>query len=873
MHIRNKCSLTACLGLILAAWTLAGCAGSQVSGLSAAGDGPAAPALVAAPNGGADAAGLPAGLPVDYQQPWEQLDAFGLVVPESAQRESSAVDLSSEFKTGVDRFSEAGDVSNYDQASSIGSGIVGSAELSHAIYRLPLGVAQPGVVSVDVNLRARSDGSLSDYWLGVSDFGSGQWRWRGPLSDGQLRLSLPVGDYTSELGNLFVAIAAYDGSAVDVVGVGANPRNGGDLVAPSAPAAPLLTPVAGGVLMVWLPVAASDLAGYRIYYSSQPFLDGNSTGVRRVEYLDASRRFILKQPGHVYVRLTAVDISGNESPVSPQVDAEALAGEPLEMVLETDLVSGLLGDSANLTATGGDSYDFDLDGDGVFEITGDVTGVAALSAQNTGIIRPRVRANMGGTSMALGAVSLIIAAQIPPVAIVDATPNEGVLWRQPEALSVTFDASLSYDQDGAGLEYAFDPLGDGTFTAWNASDSYIYEYTEKGTFLAAMRVKDDDGLIAHSSALVEVKQVAGFNARGITRFNNNGQYSSLAIVDGHPAITMFDASSNFLVYMRATDSGGNLWGDPMVLDNTVGAGLHTSLAVIDGKPAVSYYVSGPNEVRYLRADDAQGTSWTNAPVVIDGPINLAPNTSLYYVDGNPAVAYADAGAGTLKYRRATSGAGTGDTAADWVDAPLTLDASGDVGGYPSPKVISGNPAITYWDINNLEALYRRAVNTTGATAGNWPVAPARCSPAGVVVGGYTSLLEVNGRPAVSFFEVAVGSLQYIRASTSSGAVTADWPLVTVQVASGGSAGQYNSLALVNGRPAISFSATVPWVSLYYSRATNTNGTVWDPPVTVKSHPAEAAGFYSSLVDIDGLPAISYWGLAFSTIEFATPILN
>ena len=148
---------------------LAACSGSQVTDL-AAGEPPPAPDVLTVPGG--SRTGWPAsGLPLDFQQPWEKLDGAGLVVPESAQsRDLSAVNLSSEFRTGVDRFSEAGDVSNLDQASSVGSGTVGSTQLSHAVYRLPMGAGQPGVVSVDVNLRARSDGSLSDYWLGISDY-------------------------------------------------------------------------------------------------------------------------------------------------------------------------------------------------------------------------------------------------------------------------------------------------------------------------------------------------------------------------------------------------------------------------------------------------------------------------------------------------------------------------------------------------------------------------------------------------------------------------------------------------------------------------------------------------------------------------------
>ncbi|MBN2081206.1 hypothetical protein JW859_03250 [bacterium] len=867
------------VALVLGTAVFSACGGSQMAPLGAAEGSTNAASPTGAPAAGAVETatdGWPAALPVDYQQPWEELDADGYVIPDSAQaRGTSTIDADSEYTPGIDRFSEAGDVDNLDEASRLASGAVGDNEASHAVYRIPLGANQPGVVTTDINLRPRDDGQLSEFWFGLSDYAAGAWEWHGPYADGQVRLSLPDGNYTSELGNLFVSLVAFDGATFDVVAVSANPRDGVDTTPPPVPSAPVLTPVAGGLFLVWVPVVASDLAGYRIYYSDQSFVDANSPGVMSVDYLEGSGRFVLKHTGQTYVRLASVDVTGNESDLSATASAEALPGDALEVVLTTDLVSGLIGDTVNLTATGADSYDFDVNGDGIFEVTGNVTGLASASLNSTGIIRPRVRAISGGEGemKALGAVSLVIMASIPPVAIAEASPNSGVIWREPEMVSVTFDASLSYDQDGTLLEYAYDPMGDGTYTSWSASDTYNYDYTECGTYLAAIRVKDEDGSIAHTSTLVQIKQVAGFDARAITRFNGTGQHASLAIVDGNPAIAMFDTGSSMLTYMRATDPQGSLWYEPFVIDNTVGTGLYASLQVINGNPAVSYYNSGPSEVMYLRADDAQGSSWTNTPVVIDGPVGLSTSTSLAYIDGNPAIAYVDSGPDILKYRRATTAAGTGDTAADWADAPLTLDASGNIGGFPSLKVISGNPAIAYWDATNQEALYRRAVNTTGAAIGNWPVAPARCSPAGVTVGGYISLLEVNGRPAVSFFESAIGSLQYIRASTSSGAVTADWPIVTIQVASGGGAGQWNSLALVNGRPAIAWVQSGPWLGLFYSRATDNHGTTWNPPVAVKSEPTEAVGYYTTLLDIDGLPVISYWNLAFSMAEYATVELN
>jgi len=851
------------------AWLVSGCAGSNPTDLSAGVESQSSdPAVLAVDS--PPAAGLPVSLPADFRLPWEKLDDSGLVIPgQSSTRMASAINPDSEFAAGVDRFSESGDVADLDQASSISSGSMGQSLFSYATYRLEMAGAQPGVIAVDVNLKARGDGALSDYWLGISDYGAGQWQWHGPLTDGQARLSLEPGEYISGLGNLFVVLAAFDGSAFDVVGVAANALNELDTEAPPAPDAPLITPITGGLLLTWLPVAASDLAGYYVYCNSAPFFDELGTGVRRISYLEATHSHVLPWIGQAYLRLTAVDISGNESEMSALVSAEALAGEPLEVILQTDLVSGLLGDTANLTATGADAYDFDLDGDGIYEITGDLTGTAAVDTTSTGLIRPKVRASdSSGSAKALGSVSLIIAAQMPPVAIVEATPDQGVLWRQPETVSVTLDASLSYDQDGTSLEYSFDPLGDGSFSAFDPDDSFDFEYAASGMYRAAVKVKDADGLVDYSFVPVTIRQVSGFDARNIDPFGSKGEYSSMAIVDGNPAITMYDSNSGFLLYMRATDPGGNLWEEARVIDAS-GASIYTSLAVIAGHPAVSYFVAPAFEVRYLRADDPQGASWTSTPVVIEVTSSMA--TDLAEVNGNPAVIYTDNGF-NLRYRRATSAAGTGDTAADWAALPFTLENAGDVDS-PSLEIISGNPAVAYQNIFMQEVRYRRATTSTGENFGDWPVAYARASPLGVSVGGYVSLLEVNGRPAVCYYENGISSLQYVRALNSTGAVTDDWPVVGVQVASGGNDGWHNSMAIVDGRPCISFVANHPWIGLFYSRAVDADGTAFEPRVTVFSESAESVGHYSSLVEIDGLPAISYWNITDDNIGYATPEFN
>jgi len=95
----------------------------------------------------------PAGLPEDRLQPWEELDADGFVVP---SRRASNLNFDSIFASGVERYLEAGDVTTYGEASSFASGAAGGEEMSYAIYRLPLGVEQPGTCRWAWSSRGRS---------------------------------------------------------------------------------------------------------------------------------------------------------------------------------------------------------------------------------------------------------------------------------------------------------------------------------------------------------------------------------------------------------------------------------------------------------------------------------------------------------------------------------------------------------------------------------------------------------------------------------------------------------------------------------------------------------------------------------------------
>ena len=93
---------------------------------------------------------------------------------------------------------------------------------------------------------------------------------------------------------------------------------------------------------------------------------------------------------------------------------------------------------------------------------------------------------------------------------------------------------------------------------------------------------------------------------------NVGSYTSLAVVNGNPAISYYEQTNADLRYVRATTASGTLagdWGAPVTLDSTGDVGSYTSLAVVNGNPAISYYDQTNGDLRYVRASDASGTTW------------------------------------------------------------------------------------------------------------------------------------------------------------------------------------------------------------------------------------------------------------------------
>jgi hypothetical protein len=115
----------------------------------------------------------------------------------------------------------------------------------------------------------------------------------------------------------------------------------------------------------------------------------------------------------------------------------------------------------------------------------------------------------------------------------------------------------------------------------------------------------------------------------------------------------------------------------------------------------------------------------------------------------------------------------------------------------------------------------------------------------------SSLVIVDGRPAISFYDNGKGDLCFVRAIDSDGDSWAE-----VQVLDQlGDTGQQPAMALVNGRAAIAYH-DAGHGALCYIAASDATAHHWLPRQLLHSQPFTGSGKLASLADNSGDPVIA-----------------
>lgn len=166
--------------------------------------------------------------------------------------------------------------------------------------------------------------------------------------------------------------------------------------------------------------------------------------------------------------------------------------------------------SFSATATDQDgyiaSYEWDFDGDGVYDSNTATVASATYTYTNGGTYSPKVRVTDNGGLSAVSNISTITVnapGNLPPVV----SSISAALSSASAPSTVAFSAAAS-DSDGSIALYEWDFDGNGTFDASTTTSPVSYTYNTAGTYTATVRVTDNLGATATASTTVTLSSSA-----------------------------------------------------------------------------------------------------------------------------------------------------------------------------------------------------------------------------------------------------------------------------------------------------------------------------------------------------------------------------
>ncbi len=426
--------------------------------------------------------------------------------------------------------------------------------------------------------------------------------------------------------------------------------------------------------------------------------------------------------------------------------------------------------------------------------------------------------------------------------------------------SVHFDAAMSSDYMGAVTNYEWDLDGDGAYELSGAAQvTADYTYDTAGVYTTALRVSDVYGATGTATVPVTVSaEPSGTWHINLADdgYEETGWYASLLEVEGLPAVAYLDhanvSTPGVVRYIRATDAQGIAWGAPVLIGECGAGGGHVSLTLVEGQPAVSYGDGVARQIMYCRASDATGSAWGSPQVIAPDYGDFPDVTCLAIVAGNPAVMFVDT-AHKVRYIRALD-----TTGAAWPAADIELDGSGQA-IYQGALLISGGVPLVFYNYDMWrEVRLARAQDATG-TAWDAPETVLTTE-----MGLYVSVAVISGRPALAYVDGGSQDLYYMRADD---ALAHTWG-AAVKLSPLTSSGRRDPcLSIIAGQPAVTYYDQDNG-KLLYVRASDTDGAAWGSSMVVDNDDFDTTGFYSSLGEIAGMPAVAYYNWTQGALMFA-----
>jgi PKD repeat protein len=123
--------------------------------------------------------------------------------------------------------------------------------------------------------------------------------------------------------------------------------------------------------------------------------------------------------------------------------------------------------------------------------------------------------------------------------------------------------------------------------------------------------------------------------------------TSLRMVVNRPTLVYYNDWTDEVCYIRARDTYGVVWGDPMTIDSNTGANTSIDLLVVNGLPTIAYRKAGVGLCCAVALDN-RGESW-NDPVVVDAGAGVGVSVKLAEVDGHIAFAYHNTSRGNVEF--------------------------------------------------------------------------------------------------------------------------------------------------------------------------------------------------------------------------------